>query len=421
MRREGEHRWSRRARAAEKLHYWYQATPAGIQDEWSEATSRVVIPESVLERFRTEHPEVSAKGSHRVVEAFLQWVRVEGRSPGTHELPSFAVEEFWRSLRRDDDDWEVFCDSLRIEVDAGLDGVTHWVPDDDSEAMRVTWSEAFDDEVPLTGYPTLFIVDREVGITDPMVDLPDADAAPSPTTFDIYEPARTDPGPVSGSPAWDAPSSPSGVEAAVAGLAPHLPSWRVDGLRAVLRERRERRRRSLLDGWAVLTANTTMPPGIAARFAEQFPEVNADGVALVWDAFLQWLRIRGRTYPTRHAMPARSVGALLRLLRSDQNAWNHLRVAWPVNLDHLFADPPGLWMPGEALEPLRATWSDAFNEEPPKSGTPLLFRVDTDLGITDARTYQGFCKGEPCAPSQGVICLHLASYRDPGPQYGLFG
>src|SRR4029079_13523178 len=75
MRRKGEHRQSRRARAAENLHYWYQATPAGIQDAWSEATSRVVIPESALERFRTEHPEVSAKGTHRVVEALLQWVR----------------------------------------------------------------------------------------------------------------------------------------------------------------------------------------------------------------------------------------------------------------------------------------------------------------------------------------------------------
>ena len=26
---------SRRARAAEKRHYWYQETPVGIEDEWS--------------------------------------------------------------------------------------------------------------------------------------------------------------------------------------------------------------------------------------------------------------------------------------------------------------------------------------------------------------------------------------------------
>ena len=135
-----------RERAAEKLRYWYQATPAGIQDDWSEATSGAVIPEAALERFRTAHPEVSAKGARRVGEALLQWVRVEGRRPGAHELPSFAVEELWRSMRRDEGDWEVFCDSLGTELDAGLDELTHWVPDDDSEPMRATWSEAFDDD-----------------------------------------------------------------------------------------------------------------------------------------------------------------------------------------------------------------------------------------------------------------------------------
>ena len=45
---------------------------------------------------------------------------------------------------------------------------------------------------------------------------------------------------------------------------------------------------------------------------------------LVWDAFLQWLRIEGRNYPTAHAMPARSVEALLSMLRSDPSAWNQL-------------------------------------------------------------------------------------------------
>ena len=136
--------------------------------------------------------------------------------------------------------------------------------------------------------------------------------------------------------------------------------------------------------------------------------MDAEGVDLVWDAFLQWLRIEGRNYPTAHAMPASSVEALLSMLRSDPGAWNQLREAWPVNLDHLFADPPGLWMPGDASEPLRATWSDAFNEEPPKSRTPLLFRVDADVAITEARTYQAFCKQADCAPPGPVICLHLA-------------
>ena len=166
----------------------------GIEDAWSDATSNAVIPEGAVERFRTEHPEVSAKGTRRVQQALLQWVRIEGRSPGTHKLPSRAVEALWRALRLNERDWETFCNSLDMKLDAGLAVLTHWVPDDDSEPMRATWSDTFDDEVPFTGHPTLFIVDGEVGIADPAAtDLPDPDPAPSPGTFDIYEPAEPDP------------------------------------------------------------------------------------------------------------------------------------------------------------------------------------------------------------------------------------
>ena len=65
--------------------------------------------------------------------------------------------------------------------------------------------------------------------------------------------------------------------------------------------------------------------------------------------------------------------------------------------------------------PLQATWSDAFNDEPPKSKTQLLFRVDADIRLRDARTFQGFCKGGKCAPPAGVTCLHLTNYTDPSP------
>ena len=59
-------------------------SPSGTKDDWSEATSRAVIPVAALERFWTEHPEVSARGSRQVELALWQWVRIEGRSPGTH-------------------------------------------------------------------------------------------------------------------------------------------------------------------------------------------------------------------------------------------------------------------------------------------------------------------------------------------------
>ena len=76
-------------------------------------------------------------------------------------------------------------------------------------------------------------------------------------------------------------------------------------------------------------------------------------------------------------------------------------------------------MPGDALDPLRATWSDTFNEEPAKSRAPALFRIDADVAITDARTYQAFCKQTDCAPPAPVICLHLGHYSGPGPGYGV--
>ena len=231
-------------------------------------------------------------------------------------------------------------------------------------------------------------VDGEAALQDP---------ARSPDTYDIYEPTETYTPPL---------DTPSGVEEAVARLAPASPSVRTDGLQAVLRERRQRARRPLLDGWAVLTADTTMPSGLAVRFTDQFPEVDAERIGLVWDAFLQWLRIEGRNHPRRHGMPSRSVDALLNMLRSDSDSWDDLRREWPVNLDYLFVLHRGLWLPGDDLDPLRATWSDAFNDEPPKSQTPLLFRVDADVGIADARTYQACCQGRGCNPPARVICLH---------------
>jgi hypothetical protein len=188
--------WSRgrhssgRERPTGKLHYRYGEAPAGIEDDWSEAASRAVIPDAAVARFRAEHPEVSAKGTRRVERALLQWVRIEGRSPGTHELPSRAVEALWRSLRSNEGDWEIFRDSLGLELHPGLDALTHWVPDDDSEPMRATSSDAFDDELPAAGFPALFIVDGEVGIAEVAIDPQEHDTAPSPDTFDLYEPAE---------------------------------------------------------------------------------------------------------------------------------------------------------------------------------------------------------------------------------------
>ncbi len=96
IRRRRETRASLRERAAKRLRYWLNESPSGIKDDWSEATSRAEIPVAALKRFWTEHPEVLSKGSHRVEQALWQWVRIEGRSPGTHALPSRAVEALSR-------------------------------------------------------------------------------------------------------------------------------------------------------------------------------------------------------------------------------------------------------------------------------------------------------------------------------------
>jgi len=82
----------------------------------------------------------------------LQRVRIEGRSPGTRELPSRAAEALWTSLRSNEGDWEIFRDSPGLELHPVLDASTHY------------------DELPFAGFAALFIVDGEVGIAEVAID-----------------------------------------------------------------------------------------------------------------------------------------------------------------------------------------------------------------------------------------------------------
>ena len=69
------------------------------------------------------------------------------------------------------------------------------------------------------------------------------------------------------------------------------------------------------------------------------------------------------------------------------------------------------------LEPLRATWRDTFNEEPPKSRTPLLFRVDAEVGITGARYVPDRLQANrlrPADPGHLPPLLGLGHHMDPG-------
>jgi hypothetical protein len=393
--RSGGARRTLRARIGSKLRYWYTIDPDPIKDRWSEATEGVAIPSGAVLRFLDEHPEVRAKDVAHVEKALLQWVRIEGRTPESHELPSLAVERLWAALRVDHADWSRFCSALVVQLPERLDEQTRWVLDEDSDQMRATFSDGIDDERPFVDIPILFLVDARIGIK----------------ARDRLEPASSEddsspeePPPLQPPEPILRPAPATVASVADRGSAQHRVWSRV-------RHFGRPAPTGLQDGWYVVMERATVPAGALARFNRENPEVAPEHIPLVRDGLLQWLRIEGRAYPTRHPLPSRAVDALWRAVRADDADWARFRDSFQADLDHVLDRGPVMWDPATDPGILHVTWSDSFNEEPPRSRTPLLFRVDEAVGILRGLHYQGYCAaGEP--PGER-ICLHLPVYSDP--------
>lgn len=90
----------------------------------------------------------------------------------------------------------------------------------------------------------------------------------------------------------------------------------------------------IIDGWHDLTDRMEPPEGTLERFAHLHPEVATERLPLVWEALLQWVRLRGRRLvidsrnaaplPVRLCQPSLPVDRLWQQLAEDEPTWRRL-------------------------------------------------------------------------------------------------
>jgi hypothetical protein len=161
----------------------------------------------------------------------------------------------------------------------------------------------------------------------------------------------------------------------------------------------------IIDGWNDLTRRMEPPDGALERFTQLHPEVSADRVPLVWEAFEQWVRVYGRREVSVF-QPSLAVDDPWQQLADDRLTWRHLpeQVQAMQRLsvrDH------------QSRSNLSGTHEQAHWDEF-VGRLPLLFLVDEVIGISDGRLYQGECTVEDCKdrsalgkdPQPGRTCLH---------------
>jgi hypothetical protein len=146
------------------LRNWLSLRRQPLEDQWSRAATPVILPEWLGAQFLRDHPTVADNQLALVQFAFLQWVRIEGRNPGGHTIPSRAVLDMFALLRGDDKQWTAFCQALPLG-DHLLTAPREWdvwnaADRHDARALRATWSDAMLDEYRTDNLPTLFWVDE---------------------------------------------------------------------------------------------------------------------------------------------------------------------------------------------------------------------------------------------------------------------
>lgn len=113
-----------------------------------------------------------------------------------------------------------------------------------------------------------------------------------------------------------------------------------------------------------------------------------DQLWFLWEAFLQWIGVRGR-YHTPLCQPSLAVDDLWGQLSTDATAWSTM----PTQVQAMHRVP--VRSHGSRSE-LAAThvlahWDLGHTD------MPLLFRVDEVLGMADGRLYRGDCVTEDCS------------------------
>ncbi|MFZ2013208.1 MAG: hypothetical protein WAV00_05245 [Nocardioides sp.] len=173
-----------------------------------------------------------------------------------------------------------------------------------------------------------------------------------------------------------------------------------------------------IDGWNDLTDRMQPPIEVLHHFLGLHTEVRSEHLPLLWEAFLQWVRVHGRFdewwWPgtpapsSRLCQPSLAVDDLWRLLAAGTITWREL----PEHVQVMERVP--------VREPrsrtnLYETYTKAYYDEygPP---LPLLFRIDELLGLYGGRLYRAECIKDP-VKSWGVsICPEESDAgRDPEP------
>ncbi len=125
------------------------------------------LPAGVVERFRSEHPELHAEDGALVETALRQWFRVLARRPKQQfALPSRAVSDLWLALVLDEGAYRLFSQEAfgayvphRPPPTASDEGVA------DAAGLRRTLAAARQDEPDAPhGLPWVFRVDATVQV-----------------------------------------------------------------------------------------------------------------------------------------------------------------------------------------------------------------------------------------------------------------
>ncbi len=181
-----------------------------------------------------------------------------------------------------------------------------------------------------------------------------------------------------------------------------------------------------IDGWNDLTDRMQPPAGCLDNFMGLHTEVRGEYLPLLWEAFLQWVRVRGRfdehwyqRWPSsmvppapppssRLCQPSLAVDDLWRLLAGGTVTWREL----PKHVQVMERVP--------VREPhsrtnLYETYEKAYFDEYARQ-LPLLFRADELLGLRDGRLYRAECIVDPVKWWGVSICpAESDAGRDPEP------
>jgi hypothetical protein len=173
-----------------------------------------------------------------------------------------------------------------------------------------------------------------------------------------------------------------------------------------------------IDGWNDLTDRMQPPIESLHTFLGLHTEARSEHLPLLWEAFLQWVRVHGRFdefwWPgtpapsSRLCQPSLAVDDLWRLLAGHTIAWREL----PEQVQGMERVP--------VREPhsrtnLYDTYAKAYYDEygPP---LPLLFRIDELLGLYEGRLYRAECIADPVKWWGVSICPEESDAgRDPEP------